>query len=1429
MPSVQGPPEWSAVEQQFRQVFPSLDVENMRLEYERARSINLARQRYRDWRPSAARNIGEFVPFLSSIRRWRENVAASEARTRIVNNQPEQDYYDTFARHERAQHIRENASFGEELGHLGASVTSLAGEAWAGGRVIGLAGKGIGAVGRLPAVARIPGVTPAMRWLGLAAEETALAGGAVPAATGLFSRLPTAYGASQFVGRTAAQTAVMPSMYLDQWAQNNIQEGRDPMDITGLPAPFVVGMVQTALLGSIGRQLNARIPGRGIGPTLTRVGLAGPVGLMETQIADTLTSAAHLSTGYGPLGEVFEAFQHEGVERYNRLDSAWWHAVTTAVTFAAFAGLHEIQREGTPRQAEKVRNHVMETALETTQRLAKQGVSRERAGEVMGQEVGRQVQSFEPFEQREQTERPVEQSPTMRVESPMTPEQATQGLATEQARMEQAGTPRPTQIGQTGPMGEPRPAPQMPHSKPIEAPILPMNRKQRRAAEKEAAKKQKESESETLPIVQQVAKQLGLATKGNVQQLSEAIRKVGGGQLLDLAIAPNVPVATPAPPMAKEAQIPIEMPPKARTGQNQGVPASLAPPVEKPFPVHIVPEVSIARALEAVSGLHTSERMALEGVLHGNSYRELAELGIVKAKKGDRPLSHESIRKYAESAYQEAKKTNPEAFPHETLAEYLLDTRARNAEALAGLGGERTVRAEQALEESIHEVTQITAEDAAELEKEGRRHGLSIEKIRNDIAAATEKRLAAREGKSNAGQTPSPAGERIREAIRRRQAESQQGATPRITDPSSEAAIPGSAGRQDQAAPVPERPAGGVGEPLPPEQYRSAGGTMGEGPLIRTGTEQRTALAHEVAREDRVKENLAEIEKQASQSDKLVWESVRRMNAKNPKKAAELAKEIVDANGKRGVTTEEAGLLLHRRISVRNELANAMIEADPGKTAVMGDQEFKSLGDRIKDLTAERNLVDRAADLSGSEAGRAFRFRRMFAKFDYSLDSLLMRAEAAAKRPLTPDERTQIEGMANQIEELTKNLEAANAKKIAELQAKIDAYEKQQAERTVEKPTPSSLMDARNEFDAAWKKFNKSMAGKLFSSDPSGTGIGIVAQAAIEAVPLVKAAVKLGVVHVAEFVRRMKVIIENEGRKFPPQAEEALRAAWDKVHPAPAEIVKAKKEVAERTKNPETLSSEAGFRLDQAKKSFDKIIVDLSDDARQAHIKFIKNTLDLKNIFRSLKSVIDFPLLRQGFFATMSHPIRTLSMAPEMVKATFSEKTARQAEYENTHNEFSKLYYAAGGERTSFEDPLTAREEGFASKIVEKIPGIGRVVKGSERGYHTILNRIRVDSFGAMAETLAAKDKLTMGGAKVLANAVNVFSGRGNIHGMEKAANALTELFFAPRWAISRWQVLIGQPLWYGIMTEGIGLQPHARLEIAKEYARFSIGVGDRK
>jgi len=132
---------------------------------------------------------------------------------------------------------------------------------------------------------------------------------------------------------------------------------------------------------------------------------------------------------------------------------------------------------------------------------------------------------------------------------------------------------------------------------------------------------------------------------------------------------------------------------------------------------------------------------------------------------------------------------------------------------------------------------------------------------------------------------------------------------------------------------------------------------------------------------------------------------------------------------------------------------------------------------------------------------------------------------------------------------------------------------------------------------------------------------------------------------------------------------------------------------------------------------------------------------------------------------------------------------------------------------------LTAREEGFMSSLVERIPVVGDIVHASNRVHTGFLNKLRADTFDAMLKEVgpAASEKQL----KDIANWVNTATGRGKFENLFSKARkldsgdlgmALNAAFFSPKLQASRMTTL--NPFFYA------KLDPVVRKRALKDMAR---------
>jgi len=181
---------------------------------------------------------------------------------------------------------------------------------------------------------------------------------------------------------------------------------------------------------------------------------------------------------------------------------------------------------------------------------------------------------------------------------------------------------------------------------------------------------------------------------------------------------------------------------------------------------------------------------------------------------------------------------------------------------------------------------------------------------------------------------------------------------------------------------------------------------------------------------------------------------------------------------------------------------------------------------------------------------------------------------------------------------------------------------------------------------------------------------------------------------------------------------------------------------------------------------------------------------------RTLMASVDYSApLRQALLPTVSHPMMAGKAAIEMFKSSLSQKNYDRWFFNLKNSDRFPLIKDSGLAITDVNNPkLAAKEEQFMNGLAEKIPLIGKMVKGSERAYTIYLNKMRVDLFNRFADQMQ-KDGRTFENSpeqyKQMASFVNNMTGRGDMgKTLNESAPVLNQLFFSPRLAASRLNTL---------------------------------------
>jgi hypothetical protein len=164
--------------------------------------------------------------------------------------------------------------------------------------------------------------------------------------------------------------------------------------------------------------------------------------------------------------------------------------------------------------------------------------------------------------------------------------------------------------------------------------------------------------------------------------------------------------------------------------------------------------------------------------------------------------------------------------------------------------------------------------------------------------------------------------------------------------------------------------------------------------------------------------------------------------------------------------------------------------------------------------------------------------------------------------------------------------------------------------------------------------------------------------------------------------------------------------------------------------------------------------------------------------------------LRQGIVLAPGQPVEFGHAFVNQLKAVFSQKNYKMIDGILKSNVYAekalehKLYLAPIEESVK----VTAREEGYMGRILEKVPVLGSIVRGSERAFNTFLNTQRMETFAYYARKWEGMGK-SWKDYDNLASFINHATGRGDLGKLENAGAWFNAAFFSPRFIASRIQV----------------------------------------
>lgn len=202
---------------------------------------------------------------------------------------------------------------------------------------------------------------------------------------------------------------------------------------------------------------------------------------------------------------------------------------------------------------------------------------------------------------------------------------------------------------------------------------------------------------------------------------------------------------------------------------------------------------------------------------------------------------------------------------------------------------------------------------------------------------------------------------------------------------------------------------------------------------------------------------------------------------------------------------------------------------------------------------------------------------------------------------------------------------------------------------------------------------------------------------------------------------------------------------------------------------------------------------------------------------------------RQALAYATAHPIKFAKAFPEQFtyfKQAFNNKDseafdAMMADIRN-HEDFNWLQKSPLAITEPTGHSSSIREEQFMSSgLGEKIPGLGKLISGSNYAFTGLANSLRANEFyGQLEHARFAGREIDQKLVDDLAKVINNGTGRGDLGRFEKAANSLVTVLFAPRLIASRLNMMDYR--YYK------NLDPIARKEALRQLAglsAFAVGI----
>lgn len=597
-----------------------------------------------------------------------------------------------------------------------------------------------------------------------------------------------------------------------------------------------------------------------------------------------------------------------------------------------------------------------------------------------------------------------------------------------------------------------------------------------------------------------------------------------------------------------------------------------------------------------------------------------------------------------------------------------------------------------------------------------------------------------------------------------------------------------------------------------------------------------------------------------------------------PDNALRLASANIDTYEPRGFTSVETAGLVVKAVELKNEHRRLQAELDSLTDEVDKNDKLSLMSQTQKEF----DLIRVALRRSGTELGRNLAAHKLTLNQDYDLISVRNRAKTAKLgEDLSSKENTDLDTRVRELEQNDKRAAVAETKSKTRRARKAVFAKNDKLWDMSEQERDIELAELVAELNAGTSKNVAATIARAAMNIGSRQGVVTleeVSRRLNEMAPIITREIIIdAVIEVGSKPRRILNAIQQQLKaiKEEVQADRKLRTLIGKLErhlysaTLPAKTV-SNKQVSQVIRSLRAIRTEINKKLRQSvpaqaerlQRSIDEMTrrlqegvelpitrePEIEQNKQLRKLQYDKHRLRLEidraienlkpkglwsgiaetwGLSKAIRTSFDVSApLRQGAKIVFAHPVESARALKPMFQALGSKQKSFEINESILNRDTAPFQWKAGLYLAPSDATTTllAREETIMSHWAEKVPGVAQ----SSRAYVTFLNVIRANSFDRMAAGLARNHNPTLSELKVIANFINIATGRGWGPDGVTAATILNTVFFAPKYVTSRFQFMFGAVFpgtVYGIKKVKAPARWYLRKQIAVEYARWLAGL----